>query len=458
MEIKKEFENRIEVLNNKSFNNNGKYIVYWMNHSHRAYFNHSLEFAIELANIYQKPLLVYFPITDKYRFSNVRYYKFMLDGILEAKKSIEERGIKFILEKVDDIKQKILEISKSSFALILDKAYLRYYRNLHKKIAEGIDISVFEVESDVCIPVKIASDKQEFYAFNFRKKIYNLLDRFLIPIEPRIPKILSVNLDFGIKELTINNSLEILNTLNIDKNISISPFVGGYSNAKKYLENFINKKLYKYKELRSHPELDYQSNLSPYLHFGQISPIEIVLEILSKYKQRDDNLESFLNELIVWRELARNFCYYNPNYNQYEGIPEWAKQTLEEHKKDKREYIYTLEEFEKAKTHDEYWNSAQLELLKTGKMHNYMRMYWCKKIIEWTKDPKEAFDIACYLNDKYEVDGRDPNGYAGISWCFGTHDRPWKERKIFGKIRYMSSSGLESKFDMKKYVEKVRNL
>lgn len=194
MELRREFENRIKVSNNKSFNNNGKYIVYWMNHSHRAYFNHSLEFAIELANIYQKPLLVYFPITDKYRFSNVRYYKFMLDGILEAKKAIEERGIKFILEKVDDMKQKILEISKSSFALILDKAYLRYYRNLHKKIADGIDISVFEVES--------------------------------------------VNLDFGIKELTINNSLEILNTLNINKNISISPFVGGYSNAKNYLENF----------------------------------------------------------------------------------------------------------------------------------------------------------------------------------------------------------------------------
>jgi deoxyribodipyrimidine photo-lyase len=184
----------------------------------------------------------------------------------------------------------------------------------------------------------------------------------------------------------------------------------------------------------------------------------VVFEVLSKYGRKDENVDSFFNELIVWRELARNFCYYNPNYNQYEGIPDWAKETLEEHKNDKREYIYTIEELENAKTHDEYWNSAQLELLKTGKMHNYMRMYWCKKLIEWTDDPKKAFDIACYLNDKYELDGRDPNSYAGISWCFGTHDRPWKERKIFGKIRYMSTSVLEAKFDIKKYVEKVKNL
>ncbi len=459
MELNPEFEERIKLLNERQFNESGKYIIYWMTHSHRAHFNHGLEFAIKLSNEYKKPLFVYFPVTDKYKFSNIRYYKFMLDGILEAKESIEERNIKFVIEKVDNIKERVLEISKNSFALITDKAYLKYQRNLQKKIADILDTAVFEVESDVCIPVEIASNRQENFAFEFRRKIYSLLDRFLIPPKPKEPKIKSVFLDFGINEINLKNSTDILNALNIDKSVPLSPFfIGGYSQAKKYLKIFIDRKLHKYKDFRNHPELDYQSNLSPYLHFGQISPVEVVLEILSEYKQRDENVESFFNELIVWRELARNFCYYNPNYNQYEGIPEWAKQTLEEHRNDKREYIYTLEEFESAKTHDEYWNAAQLELLKTGKMHNYMRMYWCKKIIEWTKDPKEAFDIACYLNDKYELDGRDPNGYAGISWCFGTHDRPWKERKIFGKIRFMSSSGLESKFDIKKYVEKIRSL
>jgi len=452
-----EFKGRVKPLNDVEFNKNGKFVIYWMSQSHRANFNHSLEFAIDLSNAYRKPLLVYFPITDRYKYSNARYYKFMLDGILEAKKSIEERGIKFIIEKVDDIKQRVVEISRDAFALITDKAYLKFFRRLNQYVADKLDVPIYEVESDVCVPVEIASDEQEPYAFGFRKKIYSIIDAFIVELKPREVKIKSVSLDFGIGELTPKDSLEILNILNIDKSVSLSPFVGGYSQARKYLEEFIERKLHKYKDFRSHPELDYQSNLSPYLHFGQISPIEVVLEVLSKYG-KDENVDSFFNELIVWRELARNFCYYNPNYNHYEGIPDWAKETLEEHKKDRREYIYTLEELENAKTHDEYWNAAQLELLKTGKMHNYMRMYWCKKIIEWTDDPKKAFDIACYLNDKYELDGRDPNGYAGISWCFGTHDRPWKERKIFGKVRYMSASGLEAKFDIKKYVEKVKGL
>jgi deoxyribodipyrimidine photo-lyase len=452
-----EFKGRVKALNDGKFNENGKFVIYWMSQTHRANFNHSLEFAIDLSNAYRKPLLVYFPITDRYKYSNARYYKFMLDGILEAKKSIEERGIKFVIEKVDDIKQRVVEISRDAFALITDKAYLKFYRRLNRYVADKLDIPVYEVESDVCVPVEIVSDRLEPYAFGFRKKIYSIMDAFIVELKPREVKIKSVSLDFGIGELTLKDSLEILDILNIDKSVSLSPFVGGYSQARKYLEEFIERKLHKYKDFRSHPELDYQSNLSPYLHFGQISPIEVVLEVLSKYG-KDENVDSFFNELIVWRELARNFCYYNPNYNHYEGIPDWAKETLEEHKKDRREYIYTLEELESAKTHDEYWNSAQLELLKTGKMHNYMRMYWCKKIIEWTDDPKQAFDIACYLNDKYELDGRDPNGYAGISWCFGTHDRPWKERKIFGKVRYMSASGLEAKFDIKKYVEKVKGL
>jgi deoxyribodipyrimidine photo-lyase len=444
-----EFEGRVKKI--KEINMNGKYIVYWMNHSQRAYFNHSLEFAIELSNKYKKPLLVYFPVTDKYRFSNIRYYKFMLEGVLDAKRDIEKRGIKFSIEKVNNIKEAVLNLVDNALALVIDKSYLKFYRNLNNKIIQESRISVFEVESDVIIPVEVVSNKQEPYAYLIRQKIYSMIDKFLIPLKHRKVEINSLDYDFG-----VSDTENILNSLNIDRSVSTVRYIGCYSQARKYLEEFISKKLYKYKQFRSHPELDYQSNLSPYLHFGHISPIEIAIEILSKYV-KDENVESFFNEMIIWRELARNFCYYNPNYNQYEGIPNWAKQTLEQHLSDKRDYIYSLEELENAKTHDEYWNAAQNELLKTGKMHNYMRMYWCKKIIEWTEHPKQAFDIACYLNDKYGLDGRDPNSYAGISWCFGTHDRPWQERKIFGKVRYMSKSGLENKFDMKKYLEKVNS-
>jgi len=450
-------ENRIKKLNNFNLNINGNFILYYMNLTQREDFNYSLEFGIDLSNKYQKPLIVYFPITDYFKFSNLRYYQFMIEGIIKTKKAIEQRGIKFIIEKLDyPPYKKILEKSEKCFAIILDKGYLKYQRKINEIIAQKSKTAVFEVENDVIVPVEIASSKKEPYAMTIRPKIYKNLNIFLKPIQKNELKIKSINNDFEFNELNFNKPEEYLQILNIDKSVKPSKyFKGGEDEANKFLKIFIEQKLHKYKDLRSDPSLDYQSNLSPYLHFGQISPLKIVLEILKNYSINDPNVQSFFNELIIWRELARNFAYYNKNYNEYEGIPEWAKNTLEEHKKDKREYLYSLEEFENAKTHDKYWNAAQIEMVKTGKMHNYMRMYWCKKIIEWTKNPKEAFDIACYLNDKYELDGRDPNGYAGISWCFGSFDRPWQERKIFGKIRYMNAEGLKRKFDIDKYVEKI---
>jgi len=451
---------RIKVLNNKNFNNDGKYILYYMSKSIREEFNYALEFAVKLSNEYLKPLIVYFPITDYYKFSNLRYYKFMIEGVIRAKKLIEERGIKFVIEKTQQAPyQKIIKKLEEIFCLILEKGYLKYQRYVNNLLADKINASVFEIENDVVIPIELVSKKQESYARNIRSKIYDYLNFFLKPIVKYDPIIKSKNYEFNFNELNFEKVDEYLNILDIDKSVKpTNYFIGGEDQADKNLKIFIENKIFKYKKLRSDPTVDYQSNLSPYLHFGQISPVKICLEVLKNYPLKDENVQSFFNELIVWRELARNFCFYNKDYNQYEGIPNWAKKTLEEHKSDKREYLYSLEEFENAKTHDKYWNAAQLEMLKTGKMHNYMRMYWCKKIIEWTIDPKEAFNIACYLNDKYELDGRDPNGYAGISWCFGSFDRAFKERKILGKVRYMSSEGLKRKFEINKYIEKVNSL
>ncbi len=451
---------RIKRVNDKDFNYKGEYILYYMRLSFREDFNYALEFGIWLSNKYKKPLIVYTTLSDHSKFSNLRIYKFLIEGMIKTKKLIEERGIKFIIEKTSQPPyQKIIEKSEEIFCLILEKGYLKYQRKVNNLLASKILSSVLEVENDVVVPVELVSNKEEPYVRTIRPKIYKNLKFFLKPIKKNNPLIKSVNQNFNFNELNFQKPEEYLKILNIDKSVKESKyFIGGEDEANKKLQIFIEQKLHKYKELRSDPSVDYQSNLSPYLHFGQISPVKICLEVLKNYSLKDEVVKSFFNELIIWRELARNFAYYNDKYDDYEGIPDWAKKTLEEHKKDKREYLYSLEELENAKTHDEYWNAAQLEMLKTGKMHNYMRMYWCKKIIEWTEDPKKAFDIACYLNNKYELDGRDPNSYAGISWCFGSFDRAWQERKIFGKVRYMSASGLERKFDIDKYVEKVKLL
>jgi len=231
----------------------------------------------------------------------------------------------------------------------------------------------------------------------------------------------------------------------------------GESEAIKSLKNFLKNKFDKYNELRNDPTKNAQSNLSAYLHFGQISAQRVALNT-QKITGNQESEKVFLEELIVRRELSDNFCYYNKNYDSFEGFHDWAKTSLNEHRKDEREYLYNLEQFEKANTHEDLWNAAQLQMVKTGKMHGYMRMYWAKKILEWSKSPDDALKIAIYLNDKYELDGRDPNGYTGIAWSIGgIHDRPWFERPVYGKIRYMNRNGAEKKFDIKSYINKYSN-
>ncbi|MGC8733564.1 MAG: deoxyribodipyrimidine photo-lyase [bacterium] len=460
MSIEKIFENRVLKLNKKEENSKGKYVLYCMEASQRQEFNHALEFSIYKANYYKKPVLVVFFLTDKYKFSNQRYYRFIIEGLIKLKKDLRNRDINFFIIK-DDYVNGCIKLSKEACLVVLDKNYLKTQRLWRNKVANFVEVCVYEVESDVIFPVQFIFNKSIPYAFIFRNKIEKIFDYFLLEVKHLEPIIKNNDLDVYLDNvIDFNEVQEYLNILNIDKSVSTVEkyYQGGSDIANKLLKEFIERKLPFYKDNRSNPTLDYTSNLSPYLHFGQISPLKIVIEILKYYNKEDENVKSFFNEIIVWRELARNYVYYNPLYNQYEGIPLWARKTLEDHLSDKREYIYTLEELEQGKTHDEYWNAACKELLITGKMHNYMRMYWAKKIIEWTEHPKQAFDIACYLNDKYLLDGRDPNGYAGISWCFGNFDRPFIERKIFGKIRYMSSKYLAQKFDVNQYLSRFLKL
>jgi deoxyribodipyrimidine photo-lyase len=333
----------------------------------------------------------------------------------------------------------------------VDQGYTKTERRWVRTVAEKIGCPLVQVESNVIVPVKIASPKEEYSAATFRPKIKKVLDKYLVPTANGLLKKDSLKLEFS--SFDIGDIGKAVLQLEIDRSVKKSKrFLGGATQANRRLREFIEAKLDDYPEFRNDPTKECQSNLSPYLHFGQISPLYVALKVQETDSPGKD---AYLEELIVRRELACNFVSYNRNYDSFKGLPEWAKKTLKEHRKDKRAYIYSLEELENAKTHDPYWNAAQKEMMLEGKMQGYMRMYWGKKIIEWSETPEVAYKNALYLNNRYELDGRDPNGFAGVAWCFGKHDRPWKEREIFGKTRYMNANGLRRKFDADAYAEKV---
>jgi deoxyribodipyrimidine photo-lyase len=437
---------RIKALNKKELKK-GAYVLYWMQASQRTEYNHALEYAIIKANELRQPVIVFFGITDDFPEANERHYTFMLEGLREVKQSLEKRGIQMvILHKSPEIGA--VQLAKKASLAVVDRGYLRIQRQWRNDAANQMDCPLIQVESEVIVPVEEASPKEEYAAATLRPKINKKFNHFLAPLKQTDPVIGSLSLDVDFFD--IEDIGKAISKLRIDRSVKkVDSFHGGTKEALRHLEVFLEEKLDRFPELRNDPTFDYLSHMSPYLHFGQISPLFIALKVK---KTRSPGIEAFLEELIVRRELSMNFTFYNEKYDSFESIPEWAKKTLQAHQKNKHPYLYTLEELEKAKTHDPYWNAAQREMVGKGKMHGYMRMYWGKKIIEWSKKSEEAFRNALYLNNKYELDGRDPNGFTGVAWCFGKHDRPWGERPIFGNVRYMNDKGLKRKFDADEYV------
>ena len=445
-------QERIKTLNTKPVAD-GKYVLYWMQAAQRIEYNHALEYAIRLANKLQKSVVVFFGITDGYPEANQRHYYFMLEGLKEVHKNLEAEGIKMVIQhKSPDMGA--AESAKQAAMVVVDAGHLRIQKKWRTSVAKKIDCALYEVETNLIVPVEQASSKENFSAGTFRPRITKQLDKYLVPLSHKKPGLSSLDLKFP--AFNFNDIDKAFSKLNIDKSIGkIDSFHGGTSRAKRLLSDFVQNKLDHFAQLRNDPNADCVSNMSPYLHFGQISPLYIALKIL---KTSSPGKDDYLEELIVRRELSHNFVFYNDKYDTFDSLPPWAVTTLDSHKRDKRQYIYSLEQFEKAQTHDPYWNAAQKEMFLTGKMHGYMRMYWGKKILEWSKNPRTGFDIALYLNNKYELDGRDPNAFAGVAWCFGKHDRAWSERSVFGKIRYMNAAGLKRKFDADAYVKKIQAL
>ncbi len=479
---------RISLLNTHS-EVKGEYVLYWMQQSARAHYNHALELALQRAALLGLPLLVVYVLTDDFPEANLRHYRFLLEGLEDTRGHLAERGIQFSLLRGEPVAAVSAAAARAAL-LVCDRGYLRLQRQWRASIAAAIKCPCVQVESDVTVPVETAYPKEAYTAGILRPKLHAVMERFLVELPETPVQKPSLEIDFGLdsvvagvpecsvipadRSLSGRDGLEA--DLRIDRAVAPVGWIGGGTTAAlQRLEEFLAAKIDHFHELRNDPSVDYLSHLSPYLHFGHISVLYIVLQVLAmreRPKQASPGRETspgepaiglgaigegaaaFIEELVVRRELAMNFAHYNPDYDSYNCLPEWAHKTLAAHEVDRRDYLYSLEQLESAATHDPYWNAAQREMTRRGKMHGYMRMYWGKKILEWSPRPEEAFERALYLNNKYSLDGRDPNGFAGLAWCFGKHDRAWPERPVFGKVRYMNANGLKRKFDIEAYTRK----
>lgn len=436
-------------------------VLYWMSRDQRAEDNWALTYAQQLAKKRKAALHVAFCLVPKFLDATIRQFDFMLKGLQEVETTLREAKVPFHLVRgkaPEEIPALCARLSIS--AVVCDMSPLRVPMGWARGVADALqakDIPVIQVDAHNVVPIWVASDKQEYAARTIRKKVMTALGTFLTDFPP-----LATHPHPAPKEQWPDpvNWEDALASLEVDCTVGpVKGFVPGPKAAAARLEDFCAKRLSLFESKRNDPMVDACSGLSPYLHFGQISAQRCALKVrkLGEVKGAAPSLvkscESFIEESVVRRELSDNFCFYNDKYDSLDGAPGWAVESLRIHEKDPREHLYTYEELETAKTHDDVWNAAQLQMVLEGKMHGFLRMYWAKKILEWTSSPKEALEFAIRLNDRFELDGRDPNGYVGCMWSIaGVHDQGWAERKVFGKIRYMNYAGCKRKFDIAGFV------
>ncbi len=429
----------------------GDYVLYWMQASVRSHFNPALEYAIGEANAQGKRLLVGFGLTADYPEATARHYRFLLDGLADVATSLQQRNIKFVV-RTGNPAEVAIDLAGDATSVVLDRGYLRHQRAWRKRLVDAYAGPVVEVEGDVVVPVETATGKREYAARTIRPRINRHRDDFLVDLATTAVDKHSLNL--SVVGIDVADPDAVLATLDVDRSVPpVDGHRGGNSRARAELRRFLDERMSSYAENRNQPPTDDVSYLSMYLHYGHISPVYAALE--ARRAASGENLDSFLEELIVRRELAHNYVWFEPDYDKYSALPEWARKTLAAHAEDEREHVYTRTELAAGETHDRYWNAAMAEMRETGYMHNYMRMYWGKKILQWTNTPEYAYRTVLHLNNRYFLDGRDPNSFGNVGWIFGLHDRPWQEREVFGTVRYMSAGGLERKTDPDAYVAKV---
>ena len=423
-------------------------VICWMSHDQRVRHNWALLYACQKANLLGQPLEVVFTLAPTFLGAPLRHYDFMFRGLREVESDLRIIGIAFTVlcgEPGETLPK--YAASLNTGAIIADFSPLKLVRGWKQAAAPRLSCAFYEVDAHNIVPCWLASPKQEYAARTIRPKLNALRSEFLTDFPDLKVQHRACTLPPPVEWNAMESRLKIEHSIK-----AVPGLEPGESAAEARLRNFVDGGLNRYADERNDPNSAAVSGLSPHLHFGQLSAQHAAFEA-ARSNASEANREAFVEELFIRRELSENYCYYNDRYDSFDGIPEWAKATLMKHAGDKRDYICTLEQFERAQTHDPLWNAAQTQLLKTGVIHGYMRMYWAKKILEWSPGPAAAFDIAIILNDRYALDGRDPNSYTGVAWSIGgLHDRPWTERPVYGTIRYMNSNGCKRKFDVPRYI------
>lgn len=436
----------------------GKSVVYWMSRDQRVWDNHALLAAVRYAKERGLLFAVLFCLDADYTGANRRSFQFMLEGLEEVSRILAQLNIPFTLLLENPVRGIVrYTLEQKAVALFSDFDPLRIKRQWNEELESLLDCSHYEVDAHNVVPCRIASQKEEFGAYTFRPRFERQLPEFLYDL-PEHSCQLELLKSLPSSELPVIaiSAQELLSQMTSLEEVTPLSVPAGERAAIAVFRSFLEERLEGYDTQRNFPEKNHTSHLSAYLHFGQISAQRIALEVMKQSADSPDRT-AFLEQLLVRRELSDNYCFYQPHYDSLQGITLWARTTLDAHRRDEREYLYSLEEFEKGQTHERLWNHAQNQLIKEGRIHGYMRMYWAKKILEWSASPEEALRIAIFLNDKYALDGRDPNGYVGCQWAIGgVHDRAWAERPVFGKIRYMNENGCRRKFDVERYLLPVQ--
>lgn len=477
---------RVFKRNEKEPNSDGDFVVYWMQTNHRMQYNYALEYAVGWANKLNKPLLIYEELSCDYHWASDRIHSFYLEGMSEHVKIADQKGINYfpVVEQSSGESRALLDqLFEKACCLISDEYPVYFIRERNNTLGEELEIPFITVDSNGLIPLGL-TEKAPYNAYFFRKIMQkHFVESFTSPPKQHplddLENQSSIDWTDNQKEIRdksldrLANPFDFIASLDIDHQVSPIELKGTRKAALGQLGSFIQYGLKQYDEKRNDPDADATSGMSPWLHFGKISEYEIVKAVLEHQPKNwdldnitfnkgstggffngDPNVDSFLDEVITWREVGFHFAHHEPEYDHYESLPDWALETLEAHKNDEREYIYELEELAQSQTHDELWNAAQTQLREEGIMHNYLRMLWGKKVLQWTSEPEIALAYLIELNNKYAIDGRDPNSYSGIFWIFGRFDRAWQERPIFGKTRYMTSKSARRKLKLDKYLNR----